>query len=141
MTAVAPVTLSSVPSPPVGGSADVAAQSAPAPVSTPARQAPAPVLSTSDAAKVILAQPPQGAALSEAIAAYNPPPSALQIQSALDTVLLNLDNLPEEHPNAPATVTLQNQESTLRVALEQVLLGTPGPVLASISGVLLNAAA
>ena len=138
MAAVAPVTTVTVPPPPAGGNAGPTQQSAPGPVSASSE----PVISTSDAAKVILAQPapPPAPAPSQshAPAASNPAPNVLQIQAELSTVLITLDNLPAEHPNSPAVVLLQNKESALRDALTQVLL-EPGPGLAYLSGVVLNA--
>ncbi|HXP92849.1 MAG TPA: hypothetical protein VN905_05215 [Candidatus Binatia bacterium] len=143
MAAIAPVTTVTVPPPPAGGNAGPTQQSAPGPASPSNVPASEPVISTSDAAKVILAQPapPPAPAPSQsrAPAAFNPAPSALQIQAELSTVLITLDNLPEEHPNSPAVVLLQNKESALRDALTQVLL-EPGPGLAYLSGVVLNAA-
>ena len=134
MAAIAPVTTSSVPPPPAGGTVpspapqDASGSQPSVPVATSA-----PAFSTSDAAKVILAQPAPAAE-------YNPPPTEQQIQSALSALLQQLDNQPEEHPNAPAVVLLQNKETALRAALTQVLLGVPGPEEAYLSGVVLNAA-
>ncbi len=139
MAAVAPVTTVTVPPPPAGGNAGSTQQNAPGPVSASSVPASEPVISSSDAAKVILAQPAPAPSQSQAPAAFNLAPNALQIQSALSAVLFALDNLPEEHPNSPAVVLLQNKESALRDALTQVLL-EPGPELAYLSGVILNAA-
>jgi hypothetical protein len=134
MAAVSPVTTSSVPPPPAGGNVPSLTQQGASGSQLPVpAAASAPVLSTSDAAKVILTQPAPAAE-------YNPPPTEQQIQSALSALLQQLDNQPQEHPNAPAVVLLQNKETALRAALTQVLLGVPGPEEAYLSGVVLNAA-
>jgi hypothetical protein len=159
MAASAPVTPVTVPPPAVGGTdASSAAPSAaanvptPAPVTAPAPAAAAPTqgsgpVLSSDAAKIILAQQPAASQTPQPTSAgsqaasvqSNSSPTAQQIQAALAQLLQQLDNQPEEHPNAPAVVLLQNKETALRAALTQVSLGTPGPGQAYLSGVVLNA--
>jgi hypothetical protein len=65
----------------------------------------------------------------------------LQIQSVLTSVELALDNLPQEQPNAPLTIALEGQVSTLRSALTQVSLGEVDSSAGYFSGLLLNASA
>jgi hypothetical protein len=142
MTATVPVTTATAPPPPPGGTDPAPARSQAAKSTQPATAPPAQAsdqnLSTTDAAKVILAQP--AAATQSASDLGNQAPTAQQIQSALSDLLIQLDNQPAEHPNAPAVVLLQNKETALRAALTQVQLVAPGAGQAYLSGVVLNAA-
>jgi hypothetical protein len=54
----------------------------------------------------------------------------------LAAVLLQLDNLPQEHPNSPTTLNLEDKADQLRQALVDVQLGQTG---ADVSGLVLNA--
>lgn len=99
---------------------------------------------TSGAANVAPAPPAQQAAPAAPKAAEPqpaaqisaPPATTATVQSDLAQVLLQLDNLPQEQPNAPLTVSLEGKADALRQALAEVELGETG---ADVSGLILNA--